>query len=139
MNYVFDVSFVGALIIPDEIEPHSQKMYARVKNEDERHVPLLFWYEISNIFNNLILRKRYTYNEIIDFFSYLDAFCFLTDFESGIIYSRKLLQLCNDYGLSAYDAAYLELADRKKAVLFTFDSNLKIATEKKGVNVLSSL
>ena len=136
MIYVFDASFIGALIIPDEHNPQTGKMYAKIKNEDEKHVPHLLWYEITSIFSNLIRHKRFTGNEVMLFFPRLAAFNLKTDFETGVAYSQKLLHLCNDYHLSSYDAAYLELADRKKAALCTLDKDLRTAAKKYGVAVL---
>jgi len=60
----------------------------------------------------------------------------ISDFETGTGYIEKLLRLCNDYNISSYDAAYLELAGRKKAVLCTLDENLTVAAKKYGVKVL---
>ena len=136
MNYVFDSSFVAALIIPDEKNPQVDGMYAKILNEDERHAPHMLWYEISNIFMNLIRRNRYIYDEVMQFFPRVAAFDLTTDFETGIAYSEKLLRICKDYGLSAYDAAYLELAGRKKAVLCTLDDYLIKAAKKYGVVTL---
>ena len=136
MIYVFDSSFIAAQIIPDEKTPHSLKLYTKITGKDERHTPQLLWYEITNVFYNLIRRKRYTYTEIIQFYKPLAALKLTTDFETGINYSQKLFRLCNDYNLSSYDAAYLELAERKKAMLCTLDNNLKNAAKKYGVAVI---
>jgi predicted nucleic acid-binding protein len=134
--YVFDASFVGALIIPDEKNPAVDKIYANIKNEDEKITPQLFWYEIANIFKNLLRRKRFTFDEVLTFFSPLTALCLTGDFETGPTYTEKLLRLCNDYNLSSYDASYLELAERKKAALCSLDENLQTAAKKRGVTVL---
>jgi len=136
MVYVFDASFVGALIIPDERNPHVNKMSAKIKSEDEKHAPQLLWYEISNIFKNLLRRKRYTFDEVKRLFPLLSAINLTCDFETGVGYSEKLLRLCNDYNISSYDAAYLELAGRKKAALCTLDENLITAAKSYGVTVL---
>jgi predicted nucleic acid-binding protein len=55
---------------------------------------------------------------------------------TGTDHSRKLLRLCTDYGLSSYDASYLELAERKNAVLCTLDEGLCAASKKHGVTVM---
>ena len=136
MNYVFDASFLNALIITDEKNPQVDRMYAKVENEDERYAPHLIWYETASIFSKLIRHKRYTYDEVLQLFPKLAAFNFITDSESGVEYTEKLLRLCNDYNISAYDAAYLELAGRKKAVLCTLDEGLKAAAGKHGVEML---
>jgi predicted nucleic acid-binding protein len=133
--YVFDASFVGALIIPDERDPSTERMYTKIKIEDEKHAPHLLWYEIANLFKNLLRRKRYTYDGVLNFFPLLTDIHIICDFETGIGYVEKLLRLCNDYNISSYDAVYLELAGRKKAVLCTLDENLRAAAAQYGVAV----
>ena len=136
MIYVLDSSFVGAQIIPDEKDPLIDRMYGKIRRDDEKLAPHLIWYEMANIFRKLMLRKRYNQDEVTQFFPFLTAMSLKCDYASGADYSKKLLRLCNDYNLSSYDAAYLELAERKKAVLCTFDENLQIAAKKRGVAVL---
>jgi len=134
--YVFDASFVGALIIPDEANPKVDKIRARIGEAEEIFAPQLLWYEIANVFKNLLRRKRCTFDEILNFFPPLSAINITCDFETGPDYAEKLLRLCNDYSISSYDAAYLELAGRKKAALCTLDENLITAAKKYGVTVL---
>ena len=136
MVYVFDSSFVGTIIIPDEKNPNVDKIHASIGEHEEIFVPQLLWYETANIFKNLIRRNRYTYNEILQFFPKLAAIRLICDSESGTLYSQKILHLCNDYNLSSYDAVYLELAERKKAVLCTMDDGLRAAAKKHGVTVI---
>ena len=136
MNYVFDSSFVTALIIPDEKNHQVDKMYSRVRNEDERFIPCLFWFEITNVLKNLIRRGRFTTAEVMQFYPRLDAISFACDHAAGSDYSKKLLNLCNEYNLSSYDAAYLELAERKNAILCTLDDSLRTAAKKYGVAML---
>ena len=136
MVYVFDASFLNALIIPDKHNIQVKRMYDKIENEDERYAPQLIWYETASIFHKLIRHKRYSYNEVLQFFPRVVAFNLTIDSESGAEYTEKLLHLSNDYNISAYDAAYLELAGRKKAVLCTLDEGLKAAARKYGVTTL---
>ena len=136
MIYVFDASFIGALIIPDENNMPVRKLYDRIENEDERQAPHLLWYEMTNLFMNLLRRKRYNENEVLSFYPLLEEFRLVVDSETGIEYSKRLLRLCSNYNLSSYDAAYLELAERKRAVLCTLDERLRSAAKKHGVAVL---
>ena len=53
-----------------------------------------------------------------------------------MFFPLKPLRLCDNYKMSSYDAAYLELAERKNAVLCTMDENLRSAAKKYGVAVL---
>ena len=135
MVYIFDASFIGALIIPDEKNPRVERMYSDV-GKDDIFVPQLLWYEIANIFNNLIRHKRHNYREVQKLIPSLAAIQLETDYETGPNYSQRLLKLCVDYNLSSYDASYLELAERKKAALCTLDKGLYTAAKKHGVAVL---
>jgi predicted nucleic acid-binding protein len=136
MVYVYDASFIAATIIPDEKNPRVDKLREFIGENEDIYIPQLLWYEITNIFKNLTRRKRYTYEEVLTFFPRIDAIRLTVDSETGIAYSEELLRLCNDYNISAYDAAYLELAGRKKAVLCTMDERLIAAAAQCGVAVL---
>jgi predicted nucleic acid-binding protein len=50
---------------------------------------------------------------------------------------KALLPLVRRYGLTAYDAAYLELARRKGLPLATFDKDLILAATQEGVELVS--
>jgi predicted nucleic acid-binding protein len=54
----------------------------------------------------------------------------------GALHTQKLFQLANDYELSVYDAAYLELALRKHAALCVLDKGLRTAGIGAGLTVL---
>jgi len=136
MVYVYDSSFVGSLIIPDEKNTRVDKIHDTIKQNEEIFVPQMFWYEIANVFKNLLRRKRYTFEDVLEFSKLLGKERLICDFESGAGYAEKLLRLCGDYDISSYDAAYLELAGRKKASLCTLDENLQKAAKKHGVTVL---
>jgi predicted nucleic acid-binding protein len=131
--YVYDASFIVTLIVPDEKNKKSDKIH---RSTNEIFIPQLLWYEIANIFMNLIRRKRFTFDEVKGFFSIISSLNTNTDFETGVDYSKKIWNLCNEYNLSAYNAAYLELAYRKKAVLCTLDDGLINAAKKHGVAVI---
>jgi predicted nucleic acid-binding protein len=47
--------------------------------------------------------------------------------------SRKTLELADRHGLTVYDAAYLELAQRENRVLGTFDKALRRAAASLGI------
>lgn len=46
-----------------------------------------------------------------------------------------VLPLARDYGLSAYDAAYLELAIRHNSPLATIDRGLRKAARRGGIEI----
>jgi predicted nucleic acid-binding protein len=58
---------------------------------------------------------------------------FRTDEAAGMEQVRRLGEITRAYGLSAYDAAYLELAIRQGASIATLDRQLLDAAKKSGV------
>lgn len=133
MTYVFDSSFVAALIVPDEQSPRLDALYASIQNEDEKYAPQLLWYEMGNIYASLIRRKRYVFDEVLEFIPKLAALGIVTDSASGAGHTETLLRLARQFDLSSYDAAYLELAGRKRARLATLDGRLREAAVEYGV------
>jgi predicted nucleic acid-binding protein len=136
MTYVLDCSFCAALLLPDEEAEAYKKRFDEIGDTDEIAVPHLWWYEVSNTLQNQLRRKRLEFDAVLvlisDFASLVDT----TDSDFGTEYSEKLLNLARDYKLTAYDAAYLELALRKKAVLGTLDGDLHAAAVQCSVLLL---
>jgi predicted nucleic acid-binding protein len=138
MVYVYDSSFVSALIIPDEKNLKIDKLHRSINEDDEIFAPQLLWYEITNIFAKLLKSKRFNYDDVYNLLPCLSAVRLITDFETGVNHSSKIFFLCDKYQLSSYDAAYLELADRKKAVLCTLNRRLKTSAKKHGIEVINA-
>jgi predicted nucleic acid-binding protein len=55
----------------------------------------------------------------------------------GTKYSGRIYEIAKTCHLTAYDAAYLELAMRKDATLATLDKQLVKASNLSGVNLFS--
>jgi predicted nucleic acid-binding protein len=136
MIYVLDASFSAAVILPDEMTAEVKQAFSLIGETDEISVPHLWWYEMGNILRKNVIRERYTYEKAQSFVSQLSTFYAFTDSSSGALYTQKLFQLANDYELSVYDAAYLELALRKHAPLCVLDKGLKTAAISAGLTVL---
>jgi predicted nucleic acid-binding protein len=60
----------------------------------------------------------------------------IIDDETNRLAFSAISELATKHALSAYDAAYLELARRKSLPLATRDASVKAAAIKSGVNVL---
>ena len=82
-------------------------------------------------------RKRITQPEIRRFLELLEALTVQQDSLplSGSV--SNILPLAQAYGLSAYDAAYLEVAIRRGALLTTLDARLEKAARKAGVEIFT--
>jgi predicted nucleic acid-binding protein len=92
-------------------------------------VPSHFWYEVVN---SLVRRHRWATNKVLEAIQVLDQSNIQT-----IQLDRANLVLALDraerYGLSAYDAAYLALAESVDGELLTFDQALRAAAGDRAI------
>jgi len=136
MNYVLDSSFCGAFIMPDERSQKTTDFFETVSDKSVLYVPVLFWFEISNLLTSAIIRKRIIPKDINQLLGLLPQSKFITDLSFGTGYANSITVLASGYGLSSYDAAYLELAIRKEAAVGTLDNNLLKACIKAGIQTV---
>jgi predicted nucleic acid-binding protein len=131
MKFVIDCSFSAALFLPDEKSDLVSNFFINLKSSDQLFIPILWWYEIINVLNIAIKRKRLNFNEITMIIELVEKLPLETDISYGIQYSKDLFQLTQLYNLSSYDAVYIELAIRTKAKLMSLDKNI--------INVLKNI
>ena len=136
MSYVLDSSFLGAFIMPDEKSTEVSAFFETIADDSVFHVPSLFWFEISNLLNSAIRRKRITPSDIQNLLNVLPHSKIFTDTTSGKEYTEHVTNLAVEYNLSSYDSAYLELAIRKDAQIGTLDENLSNACVKAGLKII---
>lgn len=130
MTVVLDSSYAMALVLPDEAPPSTHVNVLR----QALIAPHLFPVEVANASLNSVRRRRYPPEDA-------DAVCRkVEDLGVDVIapsgagpsyYARLALA----YGLSAYDAMYLDLALARRCPLATADSRLAAAARKAGVEV----
>jgi predicted nucleic acid-binding protein len=96
-------------------------------------VPDLWHVEVLNSLVTGHRRGVLSLSAALDFLAKIDNLPIATD--SSPIAERKthIFALAREYGLSAYDAAYLDLALRLGAALVSFDKKLVQAQEAAGV------
>ena len=136
MNYVLDSSFALAWALPDETSEQADRFFNRIKGKYTFWVPTLWWYEISNALIMAQRRRRLTEPDRIRLIEIYETLPIQTDVLLGPDIIRRFHALAQDHGLSAYDTAYLELAQRKGFELATLDQNLIKAARKAGVKVV---
>jgi len=133
---VLDGSAALAILLPDERggKP-AAAIFKALNDADEIFVPAHWWVEITN--GVLVAERRGRLTQMESATALEDAHALepATDTESGERVTRDVLALARLHSLTAYDAAYLELAMRKKAKLETLDAALSRAAVKAGVLV----
>lgn len=98
-------------------------------------VPSIWPLEIANAELVGERTKRLRQPEIQRFTALLEGLPLAQDSQTVGEHIGNVLPLARQYGLSAYDAAYLELAIRYEAPLATLDGKLQKAAQNAGVTV----
>ncbi len=127
-----DASVALAWGFPDKGNEYADAVLLSLEQETML-VPALFAVEVAN---GLVVgerRKRLRQAEIRRFLALLDGLSIVQDVQPAAGMISAALALAREHGLSAYDAAYLELAVREGAPLATLDKGLRTAARKAGV------
>jgi predicted nucleic acid-binding protein len=128
---VVDCSYTMAMVMPDERRPRSTKRAA----SGRLIAPALWPMEVANALRNVVRRGRLGEPEVAHVCNRLDAYEIeVHGAGDGSVRQRYLAALTHD--LTAYDAAYLELALQRRCALATLDEHLAEAAERAGVAVL---
>ena len=135
MDWVLDSSIALALALPDETSEQADYFFSRVGGESTFWVPALWWYEMANALIGAERRKRLAEKDRMRLIELYRMLPIQTDtvLDSDAMYRFQTLAM--EYELSAYDAAYLELAQRRGLGLATLDQRLLSAARKAGVKV----
>ena len=98
-------------------------------------VPVLWSVEMTNAVLMAERRKRVKQPKIRRFVELLDAQTVIMDSQSVTESVSNILPIAREYGLSVYDAAYLDVAVRHAVPLATLDSALQKAARKAGIEI----
>jgi predicted nucleic acid-binding protein len=99
-------------------------------------VPLLWRHEVSN---GLVIgerRSRLTSEQLKTLTQDLDEFCETVQVDPLIPPASVLIQLARNTNLTVYDAAYVELAARRRLPLATLDDKLREAARHAGLALI---
>lgn len=134
MPFVLDASVAAAWLFPEE-GTAAATAAARRLEDDVALVPALFWFEIRNVVLVGERRGRLTAADSGRFLARLDDLPLDVDRTPA---GAVLCALARSHALSAYDAAYLELAQRRAVPLATLDHRLAAATAAEGVELFDA-
>lgn len=128
MAFVLDASVAACWAFADEAHPLAEAALLQARTE-ELVVPALWWFEIRNILVVNERRKRIAGKETSAFLAGISKLRIRNDRTPD---EATLLGLARKHSLTVYDAAYLELAQRRRIPLATLDAALAAATRKEG-------
>ena len=107
-----------------------------VVERDGLRVPELWAREVANGLAVAYLRKHITSADERAFLTALSHLRIdVEEAASALIVVRDGTAAAMRYGLTAYDAAYLDLASREKLTLATLDTAMRKAAEQSGVTI----
>ncbi len=132
---VVDCSVTMAWCFEDECDPLADAVLDLI-GEVDVWAPSIWPLEVANVILVAERRGRLVSAESTRFVELLGDLPILID---GTTHERALGSVVargRALGLSAYDAAYIDLAERKGAVLATRDSKLAAACRAAGIQVL---
>jgi predicted nucleic acid-binding protein len=129
---VVDCSYTLAMVMPDERRPATMPQVAAVR----MLVPPIWPYEVANAFRNAIRRRRVGESEITGVCARIEGLRIeaVAAQDGGV---RQHYAAAAAHGLTAYDAAYVELALQRRCPLATLDASLADVARRAGLEVVS--
>ncbi len=135
-RFVLDASVVLTWCFPDENTALAQHVAHRFKQGDTALAPSFWPHEVLNALLAGEKRKRISKEMVQSFLGDLAALpVTLEQFPAGIVFDR-IQSLSRNHGLTAYDAAYLDLALDSGLALATADEALLRACKNVGAGLV---
>lgn len=135
-DFVLDCSATLPWLFADEVTTATESLLDDMAKGRRAWVPALWHLEVANVLIGAQARGKVDKAGVEKFLATLGTFDVVVDDETIALAWSKTLGLGEAYGLSAYDAAYLELALRKGLPLASLDAPLRAAVKKAGGRLL---
>jgi predicted nucleic acid-binding protein len=129
---VLDCSYTLAMVMPDEVRPASMAQTAAGR----MLVPSLWPYEVANALRNGLRRRRVDEEQVAVVCMRLEGLRIET-LGTADIGVRQRFTAAQTHQLSAYDAAYIELALNLQCPLATLDAGLADAARRAGLRIVA--
>jgi predicted nucleic acid-binding protein len=134
MEIVLDASVALTWCFKNEATAAADRVLERLAIETAA-VPAIWHLEIANVLALSERRRRITPAASAEFIALLETLVIIVDEETPSRAFGRVLDLAREERLTAYDAAYLELAMRLGLPLASKDADLCDAAERLGVSV----
>lgn len=133
MAFVVDNSVVVGWYFESQATDYTDRVLDRLTGENA-HVPSLWVLEFSNVLRKAKQAGKLDAERTEEIIELLSGLPIVVDYTPGNIADN--LKLATKYGLSSYDAAYLELAIRLRLPMATKDGALVSAATRAGIEVV---
>jgi predicted nucleic acid-binding protein len=135
MSLVLDSSVALAWVYANETTDAILRVFDSVR-VDGAWIPGLWRWEIANVLQLNVRRGRHSADFRDDALDTLALLPVKVDAEADRQAWSATLHLAERHGLTVYDAAYLEIASRRKIPLATLDRQLRAAATGEGIQLL---
>jgi predicted nucleic acid-binding protein len=135
MSQVLDSSVALAWVYADETTDAILRLFDEIRLHGA-WVPGLWRWEIANVLQLNVRRGRHSGEFRDEALSALALLPAKVDAEADRQAWSATLHLAERHGLTVYDAAYLEIACRRKIALATLDRQLRAAASNENVQLL---
>lgn len=135
MEWVLDASLTLAWCFEDQRTPHIDSLLDRLRVQPAI-VPQIWSLEVANVLVLAVRRGKINPAQRAGFLEMLAAHSIQTDIHTSELAFGSILIVADQFGLTTYDASYLELAVRTGLPLATLDIQLRTAATKAGVPLL---
>jgi predicted nucleic acid-binding protein len=135
MEIVLDSYVALAWALPDEASSRADRLLAGARRGSVFWVPALWWYEVADALTVAQRRGRLAEADRVRIIELYGMLPIQTDSAPDVNTVWRLNALAEEHALSAYDAAYLELAQRRGLRMATLDQRLIRAARRTGVRI----
>jgi predicted nucleic acid-binding protein len=133
--FVVDASVAIGWVHPAQATTETAAMLDAVADGATLEVPALWTLEVANALIVLVRRRKLNEHERQLGLGWLRGLRVRIDQEMSALAFSRLSELAAAHRLSVYDAAYLELAARRKLALGCKDGPLRSAARQAGVSL----
>ena len=130
MPFVLDNSVVSGWFLQDQANAYTRAIAHRLQ-DDQALVPAIWELEFANVLRTACVRQRMNSQAAHEVAEQVSRLPIEVDRRS--VGPSEILGLSLRFGLSSYDAAYLELALRQRVPVATQDERLRAAALASGV------
>ncbi len=135
MPFVLDNSVVSGWFLQNQATPYTQAIAQRLR-DDTAHAPAVWELDFTNVLRTSCVRQRMDAAHAQAVLAQIGNLPIEVDRRA--VPRSELLGLALRFGLSAYDAAYLELALHLQCPVATQDEALRMAALSAGVGVVTA-
>lgn len=123
--FVVDASAALPWCFGDEATDWTKALLSRVRGGDQILVPAHWIIEVANALLFACRKQRISRQDAIDFLDDLSDLPIEIDPTPDYVRAKDVVSIAEKHRITAYDAAYLELAFRRKLPLATLDADLR--------------